>query len=279
MVQRWRTHIIESLAVRKALSRLSRGWILRNLSERDYGIDVMAEHFDGSEPTGRIAFFQIKGTSKPIVARNGSVTVRFPKKTLGYAECFSVPFFLLYCSTRSVEHRIYYVWLQKYITTRLNREKPKWRTAKARTVSLEIPAKNTLPKDDKRLRNLCRTPQMLEEFPHFLELVGMWRLNLARAKTGHPSAIKLCQECLYGIAKLRHALSSEHAFFDLDDLKRGKQALIKLAQPSVFNDPEALSAVQTTLSDLNDGLEQMEIGIRWPSFETWKGDTIGDWPY
>jgi Domain of unknown function (DUF4365) len=104
LVHRTESHIIDTLAVRKVIAALSANWVIRDLTERDYGIDMMVEYFNGQQPTGKIAFFQIKGTSKPIKIRDKQIRFSLHRKTLGYTEYFTVPFFLLYCDVNEIHN-------------------------------------------------------------------------------------------------------------------------------------------------------------------------------
>lgn len=60
------THITDTRAVRLIMSKLNPNWLLRSLEERDYGIDLSLEKFNGDEPTGNYVFIQVKGHEKKI---------------------------------------------------------------------------------------------------------------------------------------------------------------------------------------------------------------------
>ncbi|MBF4437736.1 DUF4365 domain-containing protein, partial [Vibrio anguillarum] len=62
MIKRTRTHEIDTLAVRKIISELPVDWIVRGQEERDYGIDLTIERFDGQNATGDYFLVQVKGT-------------------------------------------------------------------------------------------------------------------------------------------------------------------------------------------------------------------------
>lgn len=54
--QRTQTHTIDTKAIRRLITTLSEDWLIRDLSDRDYGIDLKLEYFDGISPTGIIIF-------------------------------------------------------------------------------------------------------------------------------------------------------------------------------------------------------------------------------
>lgn len=126
------THVIDSMACAAVPSLLpAETWVIRDLTERDFGIDKIMERFEDGLATSEIVLLQIKGTKgiiNPIDPKFSIAT-----KTLLYAEMFSVPFLLLYCSVNAPVE-CYYLWLQEYIRVRLNYENPNWRNQKTNTV-------------------------------------------------------------------------------------------------------------------------------------------------
>ena len=83
-----------------------------------------------------------------------------PISTLLYAEIFITPILLTYCSINSSDLTIYYLWLQDYIKTVLNIEKPNWKKNKA-TVRVNIPASNAMPGNEKHLFYISHFPKRL----------------------------------------------------------------------------------------------------------------------
>lgn len=65
--QRSRSHEIDSRAC-SIISGLMpfESWVIRDLTERDFGIDIIAERFDGGDATSELLAIQVKGTEKPI---------------------------------------------------------------------------------------------------------------------------------------------------------------------------------------------------------------------
>lgn len=90
MIQRTDSHIIDTLAIREIFKKMPENWLVRGLDERDYGIDLKIEKFDGSKPTGALSLIQVKGTRDTF---EGQIKLaQFPTKTLKYAELFPVIF-------------------------------------------------------------------------------------------------------------------------------------------------------------------------------------------
>lgn len=47
MTRRTQTHITDTLAIREIMSKLPENWLVRGLEERDYGIDLSIELYNG----------------------------------------------------------------------------------------------------------------------------------------------------------------------------------------------------------------------------------------
>jgi hypothetical protein len=137
MVRRGHTHVIDTLAIRTILSQIPPNWLVRSLEERDYGIDLTLEIFDGENPTGKIALVQVKGSDSSF---NSSVKLPFPTKTIEYALLFPEPFFVFHTSIPDKE--TYFVWLQKYVSTKLEKENDRWRSQEK--VTIAFPTKNRI---------------------------------------------------------------------------------------------------------------------------------------
>ena len=82
--------------------------LIREWSERDYGIDFVLELFDNGTPTGKLAYLQIKGTGNQIEKLKKSNEVSCSNVSLSclaYAEQDRIPFIT---SSKSVSIRIPY---------------------------------------------------------------------------------------------------------------------------------------------------------------------------
>jgi hypothetical protein len=139
MIQRTDTHIIDTLAIREIFTQMPENWLVRGLDERDYGIDLKIEKFNGNEPTGSFSLVQVKGTRDIF---EGKVKLaKFPVKTLEYAELFPEPFFIFYTSVTN--QLTYYVWAQKYIREKFKNDK--WRNQQS--VTIHFPENNIFGTD------------------------------------------------------------------------------------------------------------------------------------
>lgn len=117
--QRPPNHRTDTRAVRALLSLLPDDVIIRGLDDTDYGIDLRVELFQGEEPTGNIAWIQVKGTTKTFDSTKEE-SYQLSKKTIAYAQKFQAPFFLIYASVPApkmsqCKPEIRFVWLQKYL--------------------------------------------------------------------------------------------------------------------------------------------------------------------
>ena len=157
-------HITDSKACAFIQSHLSDNWVLRDLTERDFGIDKIAERFDDGLATSEMLIFQIKGTENEIDSTTPKISLA--TKTLIYAEMFSVPFILLYCSVKQPK-KCYYLWLQEYIRVRLNYDNPDWKKQKSNTVY--FPKNNLLgiEKAEEHLTYIAKFPKYQESWVQY----------------------------------------------------------------------------------------------------------------
>ena len=139
------THRIDTQAVRVVRTKLTPDWLERGVEDRDYGIDMMLEAFDGSRPTGVLVLLQIKGHAAGF---GQDISMAVPVKTLLYARMFQTPFFLLNVSIE--DNAVYFVWLQKYINTRLVSENKRWE--RQEHITVYFPRDNAL--DERGLKKI-----------------------------------------------------------------------------------------------------------------------------
>lgn len=179
---RTQTHIVDSRAVKAVIAQLPHHWVVRELTERDYGIDLMVEIFapglkdakgkDAFDATGSIFHIQIKGTEeslKPVQA--GTINYCIDKKSLSYVEKFSTPFLLFRVSITDPQ-TIYFLWIQRYIKDVMDRETPTWREDKGDSITVCIPLKNKLPGGINKIERIAFRPKYLEELAEFSEIYG-----------------------------------------------------------------------------------------------------------
>lgn len=178
---RTQAHIIDTKAVKKVLNLLPDHWVVRELTERDYGIDLMVEIFvpvlkdtkgnEAFDSSGAIFHIQIKGTNTKLqVSRAGTINHSLGKSSLKYVEKFSVPFFLFRLDVSSNLNKCYFVWLQRYIKNVLDIDDPSWRDSKKKSVSVHIPKENIVIDRMERIEEIAFRPKYLEELIEYREL-------------------------------------------------------------------------------------------------------------
>lgn len=192
---RTQTHIVDSRAIKAVVAQLPHHWVVRELTERDYGIDLMVEIFapglidakgkDAFAATGSVFHIQIKGTEKslePVCA--STINYCIDKKSLSYVEKFSTPFFLFRVSVADPQ-TIYFLWIQRYIKDVMDRETPMWREDEEDSITVRIPPENKLPDGINKIERIAFLPKYLEELAEFSEIycdIGN-RIDAIRAGT------------------------------------------------------------------------------------------------
>lgn len=177
---RTQTHIIDSKAVKAVMAQFPDHWVVRELTERDYGIDLMVEVFtpglkdgkgkDAFEETGAIFHVQVKGVDEQIQpVQAGTINYCIGKKSLIYVEKFSVPFFLFRVSVADPK-KIYFLWIQRYIKDVMDRENPMWREEDEKSITIRIPPENGLPEGLEKIEDIAFRPKYLEELAEFSEI-------------------------------------------------------------------------------------------------------------
>ena len=113
------THVIETQSrdrIRKAIDDyyVNGDALFREITERDYGIDAIIELFSGGNPTGQIAFVQIKGTQNTISPLKASpnVSCTITPSNAEYARQKRIPVILIYVCVKKINE-------QKSITVRI----------------------------------------------------------------------------------------------------------------------------------------------------------------
>lgn len=118
--------------------------LIREWSERDYGIDFVLELFEDGYPTGKIAFLQIKGTAKVIEKLKTSEEVSCSNVSLSsfeYARQVRIPFILIYVST-AIPSCFYYIDLQSSIKSLTIKD-----SKKTNEITVRIPVENVANED------------------------------------------------------------------------------------------------------------------------------------
>ncbi len=187
--QRVRSHEIDSKACAIVSLQFSKNWELRDLTGRDFGVDKIAERFQNGSATSELIMLQIKGTETTIDANNPRFSIE--TKTLIYAEMFSVPFLLVYCSINA-PNECYYLWLQEYIRVRLDYDTPNWKKQKTNTVY--FPKENIL--NTERAETHLR---YIAGFPKYQSSWVRYYLSLNDLCYNLPSVFELDLFCKSGV--------------------------------------------------------------------------------
>ena len=142
------SHVVETRsldAVKSLIDSFSQNgdYLVRSLSERDYGIDYLLEVFDNSVPSGNIAFLQVKGTTTTIQRLAKSDEISCPNisvSNLMYAKQRIIPVILIYISLADTSF-FYFSHLNLHADYYLSRIKEK-----QKTISIRIPFENNSKK-------------------------------------------------------------------------------------------------------------------------------------
>ena len=192
-------HVIDTNAIKRVLDILPDHWVIRELTERDYGIDLLVEIFEEIrkdkhghsiyDSTGTIFHIQVKGTTKPLKQNSKSqkFAVQLPKKTILYAEHFSDPFFLFRVDLSTVDAPSYFLWIQRYARDVLEAEVPDWRTNNRESVVVYIPPHNQLSGEvyiDK-IEKIAARPRLFQELVDFRESYFHLESQLDHASAGN----------------------------------------------------------------------------------------------
>ena len=88
-------HIVESDSLTVLRNQLPREWVIRELSERDYGVDLYVEIVGANKfLSGNMVAIQLKGTKK-VTFKNGRFSFGgIKRETLNYWQSLPVPVFL-----------------------------------------------------------------------------------------------------------------------------------------------------------------------------------------
>lgn len=224
MIKRTRTHEIDTLAVRKIINQLPVDWIVRGQEERDYGIDLTIERFDGQNATGDYFLVQVKGTESAFA--DEVQMSNFPTKTVEYSKLFNVPFFVFHTSIESDETR--FVWLQKYAEHKLERTTPNWRTQDS--VTIYFPDENDLMGNRDKIIDILEKDKSKKIGVGFLSLFESLKFHCESVLSGQFEVGKYCHSVCLSLVKIktfieRYSLNminhgDEIKLFDLGDTFR-----------------------------------------------------------
>jgi len=177
-------HIIDTAAVKATLNAIPHHWVIRELTERDYGIDLMIEIFEKDgvdhkqhdiyEATGHVCYLQIKGTNTAFEPNaDDSVSFALDKDSLLYMERFPTAFILLHVCVLKGHEDIRFLWLQRYVMDVLDFEKTDWRESAQEHFSVRMPPQNSLPDNAEKIEMIAGMNRHITESAEYQERYEM----------------------------------------------------------------------------------------------------------
>lgn len=179
---RTKQHVSDTRALRILMQKIPDTWLIRNVEERDYGIDLTLELFkelpeppknEGERadvkvavPKGQYVLLQVKGRSETFTTGKLS---GFPVKTMEYANLFKIPFFVVYVTLD--DEQIHFLWLQKYIETNLASQS--WK--KQEEIALDFPKENLIDINDEKKTGITKLETLVSEFYNEIELFNIFK--------------------------------------------------------------------------------------------------------
>lgn len=202
MVKRSIQHRIDTNAVRQVQTQFDENWIIRTQEDRDYGIDLTIERFEGENATGDFIFAQVKGTDSEFgdnVQLSG-----FPTKTILYSQLFNVPFFIFYTSCKS--EKTQFVWLQKYADIKLIRTTPEWKNQGK--VTIYFPTENDLKTNKQKIIEIVKKDKEKKLGVKFLSIYESLKFHSKSVLLGMTPVAEYCHEASKSLLSLKHFISS-----------------------------------------------------------------------
>jgi hypothetical protein len=172
------SHVIDTRSIKRVLELIPDHWVIRELTERDYGIDLFIEIFektgadknghDTFDSTGAVFHAQVKGTAEQLKPKkNKNFRFQLNKSAMLYAESFSTPFLLFIVDVSSQSAKSYFLWIQRYVSDVLDVRTPGWRDKKQRSFSVEIPDKNDISSGLEKIKAIASRPRLIQETVDF----------------------------------------------------------------------------------------------------------------
>ena len=272
MPKRIETHRIDTKAVRTIFTHLHENWLVRNLEERDYGIDLQLERFDSDEATGDFIFVQVKGTDTEF--KENVKLSNFPVDTVNYALMFDVPFFIFHTSNTSKQTK--YVWLQNYVETRLEKDTPHWKTQDS--VTIYFPKDNNLESNDYKITKIIKQDKLKKVGVKFLATYESLKFHSDSVLNGQ---ITVANSCAIESRKLQKLSSfiNEHKEFVTKGSYTDFNTLHE-AYDNITNTSEINSADKETISSAMNFLEEIKsIFLHQDAVNDFNEDMGFDHPY
>lgn len=282
-------HIIDTRTVKRVMQLTPDHWVIRDLSERDYGIDLQIEIFTEAplkpdkkvrySSTGCIAHLQLKGTGSPLhFSADNHIHFSMDIRTLKYAERFPTPFFLLRVDVSGPDQPSYFLWLQRYIADVLDVSRPNWRTLDQETIVVKIPAHNPVTEDRlQKIEDICARPKYLEELLEFSENYRTLQNQLDAFSGGEHPTTEAIHQFQIGLARRLTRLSMFFKHNPYGIYPETAEQLLKIVESLDITDTAAPEWVNFS------GREHLERFLQSPitqlSDESFMAEVEGDTPY
>lgn len=257
------THVTETKSNNVLRSLLDPDrFLVREQSERDYGIDLLVECFGpGRQVIGRQLLVQLKGDdSAELPQDENPISFSIETTHLARAELFSVPELLVWVPTGVSQPAAWYLWVQEYIEVVLDQDPSHagWREQGSKT--LHIPYANALHQQataTERLQSIAAVPRRERAM---LRLVGI--ASEASWHRDDPSRLmSLLQEALEV-----PEMSDEDWPTGVFLRSRIEGALDELSSPPK-DEPTGLALFAALNSIVACAADERDVGLRWSIFD------------
>lgn len=250
MPKRIDTHRIDTKAIRTIFTHLNENWLVRNLEERDYGIDLQLERFDLNDATGDFIFVQVKGTVKEF--KKEVKLSKFPVDTIKYALMFDVPFFVFHTSNTSKQTK--YVWLQNYVETRLEKDIPHWKNQKS--VTIYFPKENDLEANDSKITDIIKKDKLKKMGVRFLAIYESLKFHSESVLLGQTDVAIGCAIEARKLQKLSSFINEYNKLISNENYKDFNT--FHSAYDNIANTSEIDSADEETITSAMRFLEEIK---------------------
>ncbi|HEJ8085493.1 TPA: DUF4365 domain-containing protein [Serratia marcescens] len=269
-------HVIDTRSIKRILNILPDHWVIRELTERDYGIDLLIEIFEKNDvnksnhdtfrSTGAIFHAQVKGTSSILkINHDDEIAFSLDKRALLYTERFSTPFLLFRVDVSSDDTDSYFLWIQRYIRDVLDLTVPRWRTEKQDSFTIYIPKHNNISSSFEKIEKIASRPRLIQETVEFCESYFHLSSQLNAVATGNYNLDKNSLAHMVALARKINNLQVIFKYNDCcidkscaEDLLSFVQSLNLSSATSDFlniphkSDFELLSEGLTSFTDIED---------------------------
>lgn len=118
--ERPRTHVVESSSLKVFNNVIVDEWLVRELTEQDYGIDLQLEIFENSQATGKILQIQLKGSDAPSYDKTAPFVTYYGIKssTINYWSSLPIPVIFVFVDTNTKD--CFYCNINHYIRDNYN---------------------------------------------------------------------------------------------------------------------------------------------------------------